>query len=390
MSQVKVNFIYKGTTTVIQCKIDDKISSIIENYGLQAKKDINSLFFLYNGVQLNNKELRYEQIVNSQDKPLNQMNILVYDLSQSMIIESENVTSNNNKIIAVINIKDDDINKDINIISSFEKSGFRYGRDSEFKNEEEIKEKCTIKINNEIIPFSFVYKFHEKGKFIIEYSFNDYMNRTDFMFFLCNSLIDINFSNFKFENVTNMYCMFGGCSSLESINFSNINTQNVTNISYLFSGCTSLTNIDLSSFNTGNVTQMESIFKECTSLKKLDLSKFNTRNVINMYGMFMGCKSLIDINLSSFNTKNVYNMRYMFSQCSSLKYLNLSSFHTESLFNMYGMFYNCSSLTYLDLSNFNTRSVMIMMVVFDYCNSLKLKNVKTYDQRILNLLENKK
>ena len=140
------------------------------------------------------------------------MNILVYDLSQSMIIESENIVSNNNKIIQVINIKENDF---IRIISSFEQSNFKYRRESEFKNEEEIKEKCTIKINNEIIPFSFVYKFNEKGKFIIEYSFNDYMNKTDFMFFLCDSLIDINLSNFKFENVTNIHCMFGGCSSLE-------------------------------------------------------------------------------------------------------------------------------------------------------------------------------
>ena len=45
MSQVKVNFTYQGTTITIQCKIDDKIGSIIENYGLQAKIDINNLFF---------------------------------------------------------------------------------------------------------------------------------------------------------------------------------------------------------------------------------------------------------------------------------------------------------------------------------------------------------
>jgi len=45
MSQVKVNFTYKGTTIAIQCKIDDKISTIFENYGLQAKIDINNLFF---------------------------------------------------------------------------------------------------------------------------------------------------------------------------------------------------------------------------------------------------------------------------------------------------------------------------------------------------------
>ena len=40
-----------------------------------------------------------------------------------------------------------------------------------YKNEKEIKEKCIIKINNKRIPFNYLYKFKEKGKFIIKYLF---------------------------------------------------------------------------------------------------------------------------------------------------------------------------------------------------------------------------
>ena len=40
--------------------------------------------------------------------------------------------------------------------------------------------------------------------------------------------------------------MFSGCNSLTNIDLSNFNTQNVTNMSYMFYKCSSLTNINLS------------------------------------------------------------------------------------------------------------------------------------------------
>ena len=50
------------------------------------------------------------------------------------------------------------------------------------------------------------------------------------MFCDCESLTNINLSNFNIQNVTNMRCMFEGCKSLTNINLSNFNTQNVTNM----------------------------------------------------------------------------------------------------------------------------------------------------------------
>ena len=48
----------------------------------------------------------------------------------------------------------------------------------------------------------------------------------------------------------NMNGMFKGCNSLTNIDLSNFNTQNVMNMSYMFCECNSLTNIDLSNFKT--------------------------------------------------------------------------------------------------------------------------------------------
>ena len=92
------------------------------------------------------------------------------------IKELNNIEENENYILAEINIEEDNINEDIRIINSFEE----YKRindlddkedDYKYENEKEIKEKCIIKINNKRIPFSYIYKFKEKGKFIIKYLF---------------------------------------------------------------------------------------------------------------------------------------------------------------------------------------------------------------------------
>ena len=59
----------------------------------------------------------------------------------------------------------------------------------------------------------------------------------------------------------------------------------------MFCDCNSLTNLNLSNFNTQNVTNMNSMFKDCNSLIKLNLY-FNTQNVTDMNDMFKNCNSL--------------------------------------------------------------------------------------------------
>ena len=80
-------------------------------------------------------------------------------------------------IIGEIEIKENDINKKIRIISLFEeyKRENKWGDNIDYQNnnEKEIREKCKIKINDKNISFSFFYKFKEKGKFIIKYIFSD-------------------------------------------------------------------------------------------------------------------------------------------------------------------------------------------------------------------------
>ena len=73
-------------------------------------------------------------------------------------IFNEELNKDNNYIISEIDIKDEDINKEIRIINSYEECLRRNVddliKDDIYKNEDEIK-KCEIKINYELIPFNF-------------------------------------------------------------------------------------------------------------------------------------------------------------------------------------------------------------------------------------------
>ena len=72
----------------------------------------------------------------------------------------------------------------------------------------------------------------------------------------------------------------------------------------MFYKCESLKNINLSNFNTTNVESMKEMFYGCKSLKNLNLSNFNFLNVNDMSNMFSGCESLINIEMPKLKNKN--------------------------------------------------------------------------------------
>ena len=71
-----------------------------------------------------------------------------------------------NYIYAIFQTNED--NETIRIINSFEEARrehFWIDDKEEYHNEKEIKDNCEIRINNEIVPFSYKYKFKIKGKY---------------------------------------------------------------------------------------------------------------------------------------------------------------------------------------------------------------------------------
>ena len=319
-------------------------------------------------------------------------NILNINLSTSIISIIDNIKSyNKNYIISEIDIREEDINKEIQIINSFEEYKRNHKEednenDYKYENEKEIKENCEIKINNELIPFSYKYKFKTKGKYLIQYSFKKNLSNMSYMFIYCKSLTDINLSNLNTQNETNMSLMFGICSSLTNINFSNFNTQNVIDMSYMFYSCGSLSKIDLSNFNTQNVKDMTGLFQYCGSLINVDLSNLNTQKIKDIHCMFQSCRSLKNIDLSNLNTQNVESMSYLFQDCKSLVNANLSNLNTQNVKCMHFMFQCCESLTSINLSNLNTQNVSIIEHMFYGCESLTKVDLSNFDtQKVYNM-----
>ena len=219
----------------------------------------------------------------------------------------------NNFVVAEINVKDEDVNKNIRILNSYEEffrtNPGKLKTNDNFKNEDEIK-KCEIKINNALIPFNYYYKFKSKGKYDIKYYFKTLLNSTCLIFGNCKLLTKIDLYNFNTKNTTYMTSMFYECSSLKNINLSNFNTNNATDMNSMFFGCSSLKNIDLSTFNTNNATDFGYMFYGCSSLTSINMSNFNTNNIINMGSMFRQYSSLPNIDLSNFDTKKVIDIHH--------------------------------------------------------------------------------
>ena len=116
-----------------------------------------------------NKRLDINQVYNILEKDI------IINNEENNIIKNENIKYEN-KIIGEVYIDEDDINKDIRIINSYENvKRENYWRDKKndlnYENEKEIKENIEIKINEKIIEYTYYYKFNKEGKYIIEYSF---------------------------------------------------------------------------------------------------------------------------------------------------------------------------------------------------------------------------
>ena len=277
-----------------------------------------------------------------------------------------------NSIIAIYEINNDDINKEINILNC---------NDS---NKEEIKKLCTIYSNDKKLNFDFIFTFNQPGRYTFYYEFNDLLTNASKLFYGCNILISLDFSKFKTNYLTDMSHMFNGCSSLKSLDLSNFKTNSVTNMEYLFYDCNSLENLDVSSFDTLNVTKMDYMFGNCISLPQLNLSSFETKRVESMQGMFSNCKALIGLNISNFKTDETINMSEMFYCCSELKSINLSTFNTFNVKQMNKMFCKCSSLTSLDITNFITKNVITMEKMFTECSSLTSLNLSNFETNEVN------
>ena len=87
MSEVKINFEHKGSKISLQGKREDRMKEIIEKLKMKIDIEIDKIYLLYNGQKIN-VEMKIEDIMNNADKNKNEMNIIVYDINNTIINEN--------------------------------------------------------------------------------------------------------------------------------------------------------------------------------------------------------------------------------------------------------------------------------------------------------------
>ena len=185
--------------------------------------------FIYQNDDKNNFKKYYIdilEIMNNQIK--NKININLIDFN---VIDLNLLKNKNNNIICEYNIKNDELNKQIQILNCYEEAKKINKYLKGINNEKEIKDNCELYLNEKIIDFCYKYKFE---KLFIKIIFQKPLTNTNYMFSYCSSLTSLNLSNFNTNYVTNMSYMFYYCSSLTSLNLSNFNTKYVTDMSSIF------------------------------------------------------------------------------------------------------------------------------------------------------------
>lgn len=186
----------------------------------------------------------------------------------------------------------------------------------------------------------------------------------------CNNITELNCSTWNTSKVYNMQLAFYNCNSLETIPVRDWDTRSVMYMDKAFGNCTSLVNLDVSKWDTSKVVELTNTFYHCSSLKTLDVSKWKTSNVLRADSLFVGCEKLTSLDVSKWDTGNITTASGMFSACRALTSLDVSKWNTSKMTNISSMFNSCTALTTLDVSKWNISNVTNMKSIFSSCQSL--------------------
>ncbi len=153
------------------------------------------------------------------------------------------------------------------------------------------------------------------------------------MFRDCYNLSAINVSGFDTSKVEHMNGMFSNCEKLSYVDVSGFNTGNVEDngFSNLFYGCESVEELDVSNWTTSKATNINSIFCYCSKLQSLDLDKWDLSNVTWGVNVILGCRNLQEIK-TPLNLKTDIQLPGTFARedDSSITYTSLPMEQEES------------------------------------------------------------
>lgn len=127
-------------------------------------------------------------------------------------------------------------------------------------------------------------------------NFNFSKNCIDITYFFasCQSLIDIDLSEWDVSNIQWMGGLFFNCSGLEKFSFKNWKTSNIYSTASMFKNCYRLEKIiDTNGLDMTTCTDINAMFYDCKNLKSIEgIENWNTKNLNTIEHAFEGCKKL--------------------------------------------------------------------------------------------------
>ena len=415
----KVEFNFRGTTTAIPCSENDIMKDICKKFAIKVEIDINDVYFLYSGNNLN-LNLTYAQVANSLDKERKIMSIVVNDINPSTIIKDNSNIINSIYPICpqckeniLFEIKDYKINlygcknghnfKDI-LINEYEKTQeidllkiecneCKIKKYNTYNHEMYKCNKCnkniciacnqkhehkTINydlnircekehINHNIITYGSIIK--DKDELINK--LKEYKNDIDIFNNDINNIInklnnvkkniEIIYNIYNNMIINDIYRNYETIKCINNINNNNIiineikNINNIKNINYKIDNILNIYN-KMNKININEITMIYNINNE-NKIKILD-EDFIKNNKDK-------CKIIYENKeydlIEEFNINN-----------KNINKLEIKLYGINNITNMNSMFYECSALESLpDISIFDTSNVTDMSFLFYGCNSLK-------------------
>ena len=172
----------------------------------------------------------------------------------------------------------------------------------------------------------FFWIFEKEGNHTVKIIFRKKLFKCDYMFYVCDRIIELDCSNFDCSQITDCQGMFFNCSSLKKINLKNIEFPLSENFSCMFSKCEQLKEFDVSLFKTHNSLSFSHMFNNCCKLKKIDVSKFVSLKCKDINYMFQNCSELSEIDMLNWDMSNIdKNMNYVFNGCKNLNNMKMSA-----------------------------------------------------------------
>jgi hypothetical protein len=80
MKMAKVEFNYNGERIIIKCKENEIMKNVCQCFIKKIEENKNNIYFVYNGIEGNkfDENLTFEQMINSEDKKENIINLLAF------------------------------------------------------------------------------------------------------------------------------------------------------------------------------------------------------------------------------------------------------------------------------------------------------------------------